>query len=56
MSSRKEHEELKQVIDGAVEKFLGFPEPTLVKAAFTCIDKGYDKKKTVGKNCLQMKL
>lgn len=48
MSARKDGDELKHVVDSTVEKFLGTSEPTLVKAAISCLDKGYDKKKTVG--------
>jgi len=46
--SRKEVEELKPIIDRTVVKFLGFSEPTLVTAAVSCLEKGYDKNKTVG--------
>ena len=46
--SRKEVEELKPIIDKTVIKFLGFSEPTLVTAAVSCLEKGYDKNKTVG--------
>ncbi len=46
--SRKDVEELKPVIDRTVSKFLGFSEPTLVAAAVSCLEKGYDKRKTVG--------
>lgn len=47
--SRKEVEELKPIIDRTVVKFLGFSEPTLATAAVSCLEKGYDKNKTVGK-------
>ena len=46
--SRKDIDELKPVIERTVLKMLGFNEPTLVTAAINCLDKGYDKKKTVG--------
>lgn len=46
--SRKEVEELKPIIDRTVVKFLGFSEPTLATAAVSCLEKGYDKHKTVG--------
>ena len=46
--SRKELEELKPMVDKTVQKFLGFSEPTLVMASVNCMDKGYDKRKTVG--------
>jgi len=46
--TRKDIEELKPIIDRTVVKFLGFSEPTLVTAAVSCIEKGYDKNKTVG--------
>lgn len=47
--SRKEVEELKPIIDRTVVKFLGFSEPTLATAAVSCLEKGYDKHKTMGK-------
>jgi len=47
--SRKEVEELKPIIDRTVVKFLGFSEPTLVTAAVSCLEKGYDKPKTMGR-------
>ncbi len=37
------------MIDRTVHKFLGFSEATLSTAALNCLDKGYDKRKTVGK-------
>jgi len=46
--SKKEVEELKPIIDRTVVKFLGFSEPTLATAAVSCLEKGYDKHKTVG--------
>jgi len=46
--SRKEVEELKPIIDRTVVKFLGFSEPTLATAAVSCLEKGYDKHKTMG--------
>ena len=46
--SRKEVEELKPIIDSTVVKFLGFSEPTLATAAVSCLEKGYDKHKTMG--------
>ena len=46
--TRKEAEELKPIIDRTVVKFLGFSEPTLVTAAVSCLEKGYDKHKTMG--------
>ena len=46
--SRKETEDLKPLIEKVVNKFLGFSEPTLLTAAVNCLDKGYDKRKTVG--------
>jgi len=46
--SRKDVEELKPIIDRTVVKFLGFSEPTLVTAAVSCLEKGYDKHKTMG--------
>jgi U4/U6 small nuclear ribonucleoprotein PRP3 len=48
--SKKDVEELKPLIDRTVSKFLGFSEPTLVTAAVSCLEKGYDKRKTVGMN------
>lgn len=47
--SRRDLDDLRPIIDKTVQKFLGFSEPTLVVAAINCIDKGYDKKKTVSK-------
>ncbi|XP_046561632.1 LOW QUALITY PROTEIN: U4/U6 small nuclear ribonucleoprotein Prp3-like [Haliotis rubra] len=47
--SRREYDDLKSVLDKTVHKFLGFSEPTLVSAALDCIDRGYDRKKTVDK-------
>jgi len=49
--SRKEVDEIKPLIDRTVIKFLGFSEPTLATAAISCLEKGYDKRKTVGKFC-----
>jgi len=46
--SRKDIEELRPIIDRTVVKFLGFSEPTLATAAVSCLEKGYDKNKTVG--------
>ena len=48
--SRKELEELRPMVDRTVHKFLGFSEGTLSTAALNCLDKGYDRRKTVGKN------
>ena len=50
--TRKDVEDLKPLIDNVVYKFLGFSEPTLVHAAVNCLDKGYDKRKTVGRSLL----
>ncbi len=47
--SRKELEDLKPMIDRTVHKFLGFSEATLSTAALNCLNKGYDRRKTVGK-------
>ena len=47
--SRKELEELRPMVDRTVQKFLGFSEGTLSTAALNCLDKGYDRRKTVGK-------
>ncbi|CAI9736354.1 U6 small nuclear ribonucleoprotein Prp3-like [Octopus vulgaris] len=47
--SRKELEDMKGIMDKTVQKFLGFSEPAVVTAALNCIDKGYDKRKTVDK-------
>ena len=46
--SRKDLEELRPMLDRTVHKFLGFTEPTLATAALNCIDKGYEKRKTIG--------
>ena len=46
--SRRELEDMKDVVEKTVSKFLGFSEATLVTAALTCVDKGYDRRKTVG--------
>jgi len=46
--SDREWEDLKGLLDKAVNKFLGFSEPSLVTAALKCIDKGYDEKQTSG--------
>ena len=47
--SSREWDDLKSLLDKAVHRFLGFSEPSLVTAALNCIDKGYDKHKTVSK-------
>lgn len=50
----REWDDLKALLDKAVNKFLGFSEPSLVTAALNCIDKGYDERKTagMGDNCI----
>ncbi|XP_053387114.1 U4/U6 small nuclear ribonucleoprotein Prp3-like isoform X2 [Mercenaria mercenaria] len=45
----REWDDLKALLDKAVNKFLGFSEPSLVTAALNCIDKGYDERKTADK-------
>ena len=45
--SDRDWDDLKAILDKTVQKFLGFGEPSLVTAALNCIDKGYDKHKTV---------
>lgn len=47
--SRREWDDMKAQLDGTVQKFLGFSEPSLVTAALNCIDKGYERDKTVRK-------
>ncbi|KAJ8311737.1 hypothetical protein KUTeg_011092 [Tegillarca granosa] len=47
--SDREWDDLKSILDKTVHRFLGFSEPSLVTAALNCIDKGYDKYKTVDK-------
>ena len=47
--SRREWDDMKTQLDGTVQKFLGFSEPSLVTAALNCIDKGYERDKTVSK-------
>ncbi|XP_050411583.1 U4/U6 small nuclear ribonucleoprotein Prp3 [Patella vulgata] len=47
--SRRETEDFRYMLDKSVKKFIGFSEPTLASAAFDCIDRGYDRKKTVDK-------
>ncbi|XP_060559234.1 U4/U6 small nuclear ribonucleoprotein Prp3-like isoform X1 [Ruditapes philippinarum] len=47
--SGREWDDLKSLLDKAVNKFLGFSEPSLVTAALNCIDKGYDERKTSDK-------
>ena len=47
--SRREWDDMKTQLDGTVQKFLGFSEPSLVTAALNCIDKGYERDKTVRK-------
>lgn len=47
--SRKDLDELRPMLDRTVQKFLGFTEPTLVTAALNCVDKGYEKRKTIDK-------
>ncbi|KAL5019959.1 hypothetical protein ScPMuIL_002851 [Solemya velum] len=47
--SSREWDELKGMLDKAVQRFLGFSEPSLVTAALNCIDKKYDRRKTVDK-------
>ncbi|XP_060077701.1 U4/U6 small nuclear ribonucleoprotein Prp3-like isoform X2 [Ylistrum balloti] len=47
--SDREWDDLKALLDKTVQKFLGFSETALVTAALNCIDKGYDKHKTVDK-------
>ncbi|CAH1787996.1 unnamed protein product, partial [Owenia fusiformis] len=50
MSKRdKERDDLKYAVEKAVQKFLGFSEPTLVTASINCIDKGYDRRKAISK-------
>ncbi|XP_061102938.1 U4/U6 small nuclear ribonucleoprotein Prp3-like isoform X2 [Conger conger] len=43
---RREVEELRPWVERTVNKVLGFPEPTVVKAALHCVGKGLDKRKT----------
>ncbi|XP_052796317.1 U4/U6 small nuclear ribonucleoprotein Prp3-like [Mya arenaria] len=45
----REWDDLKALLDKAVNKFLGFSEPSLVTAALKCIDNGYDEKETADK-------
>lgn len=47
--SRREWDEMKSQLDTTVHKFLGFSEPSLVTAALNCIDKGYERDKTIRK-------
>lgn len=47
--SRREWDEMKSQLDSTVHKFLGFSEPSLVTAALNCIDKGYERDKTIRK-------
>ena len=47
--SRKELEDMRPMVANSVQKFLGFGEDTLVTASLNCIDKGYDRRKTIGK-------
>lgn len=49
--TKKDFDDLKPLVDRTVSKFLGFSEPTLVTAAVSCLEKGYDKRKTVGQQC-----
>ncbi|KAJ8383772.1 hypothetical protein AAFF_G00214590 [Aldrovandia affinis] len=43
---RREVEELRPWVERTVNKVLGFPEPTVIKAALHCVGKGLDKRKT----------
>ncbi|KAJ8289984.1 hypothetical protein GJAV_G00007430 [Gymnothorax javanicus] len=43
---RREVEELRPWVESTVNQVLGFPEPTVVKAALHCVGKGLDKGKT----------
>ncbi|CAC5421957.1 PRPF3 [Mytilus coruscus] len=45
--SRREWDEMKAQLEGTVNKFLGFSEPSLVTAALNCIDKGYERDKAI---------
>ncbi|CAC5421964.1 unnamed protein product [Mytilus coruscus] len=47
--SRREWDEMKAQLEGTVNKFLGFSEPSLVTAALNCIDKGYERDKAIRK-------
>ncbi|XP_047114545.1 U4/U6 small nuclear ribonucleoprotein Prp3 [Schistocerca piceifrons] len=47
--SKKDVEEMKPYVDKAVQKFLGFSEPSVVTAALNCLASGYDKRKTSNK-------
>ncbi|ESO99440.1 hypothetical protein LOTGIDRAFT_186812, partial [Lottia gigantea] len=47
--SRRESDDFRYLLEKSVKKFIGFSEPTLVTAAFDCIDRGYDRRKTVDK-------
>lgn len=40
---------MKGILDKTVQRFLGFSEPAVVTAALNCINKGYDKRKTMDK-------
>ncbi|KAG9345422.1 hypothetical protein JZ751_009969 [Albula glossodonta] len=43
---RREVEELRPWVERTVNTVLGFPEPTVIKAALHCVGKGLDKRKT----------
>ena len=45
--SRRDLDDLRPMVDKTVQKYLGFSEPTLVTAAVDCLDRGYDKPKTI---------
>ncbi|XP_063438174.1 U4/U6 small nuclear ribonucleoprotein Prp3-like isoform X1 [Mytilus trossulus] len=47
--SRREWDDMKSQLEGTVNKFLGFSEPSLVTAALNCIDKGYERDKAIRK-------
>ncbi|XP_071941694.1 U4/U6 small nuclear ribonucleoprotein Prp3-like [Antedon mediterranea] len=45
--SRRELDDIKPWVEKTVKRVLGFPEPTVVMAAFNCVSKGLDESKTI---------
>ena len=45
--TKKELNDLRPVLDKAVQKFFGFAEPSVVNAAVNCLGSGYDRDKTM---------
>ena len=48
--TKKEIDELKPIISAVVKSVMGFSEPTLITAAINCLDNGFSKQKTAGRD------